>query len=284
MRKILAVILIILSIFVVLDCWMRLTEDGGVFLETSSAARNVKFIASKEITVRVSMHTGLLLLKSRRDNEAMEIFEEILFYQPDNYDALWAKAEILRRKNNPKEAELILNNILSKTNESHLAALNTLAYIKYSNSDFTGGISLINKVLNTEPLDRQNKALAFMLLGAINGKRAADGGLMSKVINMGNIKHYFLKARELAPDLPEVRLAMGTFYLLAPGIIGGNLDKAIKELETTVEMAPEFVTACVRLAQAYKKKGIQDKYAYFISRAKEIEPENGFLRELLKGE
>ncbi len=280
MRKILAEILIILTIFVVVDCWMSLTQEWKVFSETYSVAKKAKIIKPKELTARVSFNTGFLLLKFRRDNEAMEVFENILSNQPDDYNALWGKAEILRRKNNSKEAELILNGILNKTKESHLASLNTLAYIKYDNNDFKGAVSLVTKVLNIQSLDNQNKALAFMLLGAINSKRAAEGGLMSKVINVGKIKPYFLKAKELAPDLPEVRLAMGTFYLFAPAIIGGNLDKAIEELETAVGMAPEFVTACVRLAQAYKKKGMQDKYTYYISKAREIEPENGIFREL----
>lgn len=282
MRKILTEILIILTIFVLLDCWTSLIEEKRVFLKISSASRNVKIIKPKELAAQVSINTGFLLLKSRKDNQARGVFENILSNQPDNYDALWAKAEILRRSNNPLEAELILNDILRKTKGVHLASLNTLAYIKYYNKDFSGAGFLISKVLNSQPLDNQNKALAFMLLGAINSKRAAEGGLMSKVINAGKIKPYFLKARELAPDLPEVRLSMGTFYLLAPAIIGGNLDKAIKELETTVRMAPEFVTACVRLAQAYKKKGMHDKYAYYISKARELEPENEALMELLK--
>jgi tetratricopeptide (TPR) repeat protein len=282
MRKILAEILIIITIFVVLDCWMSLTEEYKAFLKTYPAARTVKIIKPKELATQVSINTGLLLLKSRKDNQAMEVFENILSNQPNNYDALWAKAEILRRKNNFAEAESILNDILKQTKWAHLASLNTLAYIKYYNKDFSGAVFLISKVLNSQPLDNQNKALAFMLLGAINSKRAAIGGLMSKVINAGKIKPLFLKARELAPDLPEVRLSMGTFYLLAPAIIGGNLDKAIKELETTVGMAPEFVTACVRLAQAYKKKGMLDKYNYYISKARELEPENEALIEMLK--
>lgn len=280
MRKILAEILIILSIFVVLDCWMGLNEEWRVLPKAYYAPKKAKISKPEELTVRVSLRTGLLLLKFRRDNEAMEVFEDILSNQRDNYNALWGKAEILRRKNKSKEAELILNDILSKTKERHLASLNTLAYIKYDNNDLDGAVSLVNKVLNIQPLDNQNKALAFMLLGVINSKRVAKGGLMNKVINAGKIKPYFLKARELAPDLPEVRLSMGTFYLLAPAIIGGNLDKAIEELETTVGMAPEFVTACVRLAQAYKKKGMQDKYTYYISKARELEPENGIFREL----
>ncbi len=283
MRKILTEILIILCVFVVLDSWVSLKEECVEFSENCSVSGNAKIIKPKELAERVSLNTGFLLLKYRRDNEAMEVFENILSAQSDDHNALWGKAEILRRKNKIKEAEIILNDILSKTKERHLGSLNTLAYIKYDNNDLKGAVALVNKVLNLQPLDNQNKALAFMVLGAVNSKRAAKGGLMSKVVNMGKIKPYFLKAKELAPDLPEVRLSMGTFYLLAPAIIGGNLDKAIEELETAVGIAPEFVTACVRLAQAYKKKGMQDRYNYYISKARELEPENGFLREALKG-
>ncbi|MDD2752737.1 MAG: tetratricopeptide repeat protein, partial [Candidatus Omnitrophica bacterium] len=87
-------------------------------------------------------------------------------------------------------------------------------------------------------------------------------------------------AKGLAPDLPEVRLGLGTFYLLAPGFAGGNQKAALEELEAAVRLAPDFATANARLAQAYQKAGNQEKYNFYLALAKKLDPENEVIAEL----
>jgi len=222
------------------------------------------------------------LLKSRRDNDALVIFEKILGSQPDNLDVLWGKAEVLRRSRDYRQAEELLNRVL-KVNPQHAPSLISLSYIRYKDDNLKDALKLINQVLKND-LDNENKALAFMMLGSINSRRSKKGGILSKVAYGTHIKGYFLKARELAADLPEVHLGLGTFYLLAPAIVGGDLDKAFQELELTVKIAPEFATANARLAQAYKKKGDLEKYNFYLQRARELDPENEVLRELINYE
>lgn len=219
------------------------------------------------------------LLKNRKDNQALGIFEKVLTTQPDNIDALWGKAEVLRRKRDYKQAEELLNKILS-VNPQHVPSLVSLSYIRYKDDKLNEALKLVNRVLKINSLDKENQALAYMMLGSINSQRSKKGWFFSKIAYGTQIKFYFLKAKELSPDLPEVHLGLGTFYLLAPAIVGGNLDKAFQELELAVKIAPEFATANARLAQAYRKKGNLERCNFYLQRTRELDPENEVLKEL----
>lgn len=225
------------------------------------------------------INEGVRLLRDRKDDDALDLFEKILLSQPNNPDALWGKAEVLRRNREYKQAEYILNKIL-KENPRHTSTLNTLAYIRYKEGKFKEAVYLLNQVLGVKDLDKQNQALAYIMLGMINSGRSAKGGFISKIRYGTNIRYHFFKAEELAPELPEAHLSLGTFYLLAPKIAGGNLDKAIEELLIVVKMAPDFATANARLAQAYQKKGLIDKYEFYITRAMALDPDNEVLKEV----
>lgn len=221
---------------------------------------------------------ALTLLKNRKDKEASVVFEKILLAAPDNLDALWGKAEVLRRNRDYKQAQELLEKIL-KNNPNHAPTLTSLAYLRYKDDKLNEALKLIKRVLKTDNLNKESRALAYMMLGSINSRRSSKGWFLNKITYGTQIKGYFLKAKALAPDLPEVHLGLGSFYLLAPKIIGGNLDKAVKELELAVRLAPDFATVNARLAQTYKKKGIQYKYNFYIARAKALDPENEVLHE-----
>jgi tetratricopeptide (TPR) repeat protein len=222
---------------------------------------------------------ALLLLKKRDDGRALKNFETVLVKVPDNIDALWGKAEVLRRSRNYKESEAILNTILS-ANKAHVPSLLSLAYIRYKDGKFPDGVSLINHVLNMDCVDKEDTALAYILLGTINSKYATEGGFLNKVKYGTRIKGYFIKANKLSPGMSEGHLALGTFYLLAPPLVGGNVNKAIKELEAAFEIAPEFATVNARLAQAYRMQGKIEKSNFYLNRAKQIDPGNEVLKEI----
>jgi len=230
----------------------------------------------KEEKKSAVLSEGLQLLRNRRDKQAYDVFEGVLVTQPDNIDALWGKAEVLRRGRLYRESGELLNSIL-KSAPRHAPSLISLSYIKYTQERLDEAQSLLKLVLNGSCF-REDEALANLMLGTINSRRSEKGGFFSKVKYGTQIRCYFLKAKALAPELPEVCLGLGTFYLLAPRILGGDLDKAINELEAAVHIAPDFATANARLAQAYKKKGLADKYNFYMNRARELDPENELLK------
>lgn len=275
MRKYLVVTVIILWAIVLLP---RLNKRICPF-RTKPAVKEIQCIKKIETGKRTSINDAFTLVKNRQDKEALVLFEEILFAHPENIDALWGKAECLRRAHDYKQAEDLLNKIL-RGNPTHPPSLISLAYIRYKDDNLNEALQLINRVLEEKDLDCQSQALAYMMLGSINSKRSKKGWLFNKIMYGTQIRCHFERAKALAPDLAEVHLGLGTFYLLAPAIIGGNLDRAVEELEYAVKIAPDFATANARLAQAYKREGLQDKYIFYISRAKKLDPVNEVLREI----
>lgn len=225
------------------------------------------------------INEALSLLKTRKDNAALSLFEKIITQEPDNLSALWGKAEVLRRNRDFTQSQELLNKILAK-DPNYAPALISLAYIKSRDDKFKEAIVLINRALANSAAQTESRALAYMLLASINSKRSSKGWVINKIIYGTQIKGYFLKAKQLAPDLPEVHLGLGTFYLLAPAIAGGNLEQAIKELELAVKIAPDFATPYARLAQAYNKKGCEEKYYFFMQKTQELDPQNEVLKEL----
>ncbi len=226
-----------------------------------------------------TLKQGLGYLKSRKDNQALWEFDKVLNQQPDNPMALWGKAEVFRRARKFKEAEEILNKVLSKF-KNYPSCLISLSYIRYYEGKRAAALKLLKRVLSQPKLDKENKAIAYMLIGSIHANLAGKGGLLSKITYGTRIGGNFEKAKRLAPELSEVRMALGTFYLLAPKIIGGNLDKAQEELECAVKLTPDFATANARLAQVYKLKNDLENYEFYFRRAEELDSENEVLKEL----
>jgi len=225
------------------------------------------------------LNESLKLLKARKDREAMVNFEMILFAQPENLKALWGKAEVLRRARNFKESEKILNRILQKDPDS-AASLISLSYIRYKDEELDEALKLVKHVLKNKGLDKEDEAMANLMMGTINSRRSKKGWFLDKIIYGTQIKSYFVKAAELAPDLPEAHLGLGSFYLLAPGFAGGNLEEAEKELQIAAAIAPDFATVQARLAQYYLKKNDLGKFDYYLKRAKTLDPDNEVAEEL----
>jgi tetratricopeptide (TPR) repeat protein len=225
------------------------------------------------------LKSGLELLRVRKDGAAGDIFSRILENNPADVEALWGKAEILRRKRDFEKTQEFLNRIFA-IEPKHAPSLIILSYIKYKSDKLDEAQALAEEVLSIPSANRESRALAYMLLGSINARRSSAGGVINKIKYGIQIEHDFLKAKVLAPDLAEIHMALGSFYLLAPSIAGGNLNKAFRELNTAIQLAPDFATANARLAQAYEKKGDLISYNFYLKRAKEIDPGNEVLQEL----
>lgn len=252
---------------------------SGYFKNNKPVARDKGLCALTAKETVSSLAQAFEFLRTRRDKEALSAFEAVLSTEPDNLSAMWGKAEMKRRQREYAEAEGLLKKIISR-DPSHAPSLNSLAYIRYNSGKLDDALGMVNKVLSSDKATAQDKALAYMMIAAINSKRSSQGWFFSKIRYGTQIKCYFLKAMELSPDLPEVHLGLGSFYLMAPGIAGGNPDKAVEELECAVKIAPGFATANARLAQAYKKKGDMEKYQFYKDKTFELDPHNEVLPEL----
>jgi len=103
---------------------------------------------------------------------------------------------------------------------------------------------------------------------------AHNGGPIVKILNGTQVFPHLDRARKLLPDSAQVYFGLGAYYLLAPGIAGGDLDKAQAHLLRAITLDPKLADAYVRLAQVYKARGNEAKYEYYLNKALEIDPKN----------
>ena len=89
-----------------------------------------------------------------------------------------------------------------------------------------------------------------------------------------------IRALFQAIGLVVVLFGLGSFYLLAPALAGGNIDKAQEYLEIAVKNDSLFADAYVRLAQVYKIKGNDEKYRLYLDKASQIDPENELIADI----
>jgi tetratricopeptide (TPR) repeat protein len=100
---------------------------------------------------------------------------------------------------------------------------------------------------------------------------------LSKAINGTLVKPALEKAQSLQPNSTAVLFGFGSYYLLAPRIAGGDLEKAEEYLKRTVAADPLFADAYVRLSQLYNIKGDKEKQDYYFNKAQVIDPRNEFI-------
>jgi tetratricopeptide (TPR) repeat protein len=77
------------------------------------------------------------------------------------------------------------------------------------------------------------------MLGNLLGVQALQGGMLKGMRLAGRIRESFQKAVDLGPDVFNHRVGLMQFYLAAPGIAGGGVDKARDLVKATQARQPE---------------------------------------------
>ena len=78
-------------------------------------------------------------------------------------------------------------------------------------------------------------------LGSTLGVHAVNEGLMAMASSAGRVHDALRRALELAPQWYAARSALVTFYVVAPGLMGGSSDKALQTARAAAQ--PEQVRA-----------------------------------------
>ncbi|MFA5346096.1 MAG: tetratricopeptide repeat protein [Candidatus Omnitrophota bacterium] len=218
---------------------------------------------------------GLVYLNQHRDKEAANVFRKILENDPAIFEAKWGIAEVLRRQHKITEAQNMLVEVLKGHPEFYPAVI-SLAYAKYIQLDFQESARLALKVIEAgrEKVDLSNYTRAFCIYAGAKGMIAHYGGPISKLINGTAAKPNLDKAEELQPNSPGVLFGLGSFYLLAPKLVGGDKVKSEEYIRKAIKIDPNFADAYVRLAQIYKIKGYTARFNKYLNKALEIDPGN----------
>jgi len=73
-------------------------------------------------------------------------------------------------------------------------------------------------------------------LGAAYGTKAQNAGVIKQAFMAPKIKKAFQRAVELNPKLVEAHIGLAQYYWRAPGIMGGDMEKAWKEADAVIEL------------------------------------------------
>lgn len=251
--------------------WKSLHEQADR-LSLKQAKDNCKEAADSKDALYV---LGLAQLNLHHDREARESFEKIIASDQQSIPAKWGLAEALRRDHELTRAAQMLKEIVG-SDPGFAPAYISLGYIQYTKRDFEQAVELASRVLKSgrENVDLSNYVRAYLLMAGSKGMIAHYGGPFSKLINGTAVYPMLKKAEALQPNAPGVLFGIGSFYLLAPRLVGGNLEEAQKYLLRAIDVDPQFSDAYVRLAQVYQIKGDNRTYEEYLSKALAIDPKN----------
>ncbi len=225
---------------------------------------------------------ALVYLNSHQDQAAGEIFSQLLRADPDFIPARWGQAEVLRRRHATAQAEHLLNQVLA-VDPRFAPALISLAYLKYFQQDFKGSIHLARRVIaqGLDAVDLNNFAQAYSMYAGAKGMLAHYGGVLSKAVDGLAVKVNLDKAYKLQPNSAAVLFGLGSFYLLAPVIAGGDKLKAQDFLTRAIQADPYFADVYVRLGQLAQANGDLKQYDFYLQKALTIDPQNQLAQDVL---
>jgi len=283
MKRIIA-LFIVVYFFQVHFCfalpWKELHEKA----DKQTLAEALEFSQKKPDSIEGLYTLGLIYLNLHKDKDAKDVFNKIISLGPETIEARWGLAEVLRREHDISQSEKIVNEVI-KSEPDFSPAYITLAYSKHIQMNFNEAVRLVSKVINQgqDKVDLSNYVRANLLMGGTKGMIAHYGGPISKLVNGTVVLGYLKKAQSLQPDSPVVAFGLGSFYLLAPTLAGGDLDKAETYLNKAINIDPLFCDAYVRLAQLYKLKGDEEKYKIYLNKALEIDPKSELAIDIKEG-
>ncbi|MBN3040397.1 MAG: hypothetical protein JW867_04655 [Candidatus Omnitrophica bacterium] len=218
---------------------------------------------------------GLINLSLYKDDRAESFFIKMMKIEPDSFQAKWGVAEVLRRRHQVSQSQEILEEIIDSYPD-YSPAYVSLAYIKFNQKNFNESVKLAVSVIKQgrKRVDSSNYARAHLIYAGAEGMIAHYSNPLAKIIHGARVMPNLKKAQSIKPDTAMVYFGLGTFYLLAPHIVGGDIEKASGYLHKTVEIDPNFADAYVRLAQVYKTKGDIKSYKSYLDKALLIDPQN----------
>ena len=161
------------------------------------------------------------------------------------------KAKQLAEDKNFEEAKNILEKIIEE-NEKDAEALFLLGKMNMALRNFEDASENFEDAVE---LDEANSDYHFWL-GRAYGADAMESNIITKAILAPKIKTQFETAVALDGDNIGARVGLAQFYLQAPGIMGGDVDKAMEQGKALLEL--DEPNGRKILAQVYQEKGLND--------------------------
>jgi len=155
-----------------------------------------------------------------------------------------------------------------KADPNDLQALFIMARYKETAGDYEGALVLTEKLLAINP----KNADYHCLLAYVYGRQAVRAGILRKLGLAHRIRREAETALQLKPDHVEARLILIEYYRLAPGIIGGDKNKARDLAEEVEKLDP--VRGYISQAAIAHQEGKNDRMEELYKKAVEADPQS----------
>lgn len=226
-------------------------------------------------SVEALYRLALVYMELFQNARAQEVVDRIMAIAPELPQARWVQAELLRRRHDIPASEMILRRLISQYPDFTLPYL-TMGFIRYTQARFEEAAGFAAEVISrgSKKTDSVHYSRAYVLYGGSKGMVAFYGGLISKLVNGPKVLSWIRKAEQLRSNNSAAWWGYGSYYLLAPKAVGGNINKAQMYLERTIAAEPLFPDPYVRLAQVYLVRGDRKNYQRYLEKALELDPQN----------
>jgi tetratricopeptide (TPR) repeat protein len=130
----------------------------------------------------------------------------------------------------------VINSLQShlKSAPQDAASYNYLCRAYYAVGDWDRAVSNCEKAVRLSA----DSSDYHLWLGRAYGEKADHVNPFSAASLAGKLRREFERAVELSPNSIEARSDLAEFYIDAPGIVGGGLDKARAQADALTELAP----------------------------------------------
>ena len=195
-----------------------------------------------------------------------------------------------------EEAKKFFKSFSKEYPDNGLAA-EYLGRIYLKEDDYDNAIECFKKAVKIENTNSQYQ----LWLGRAYGTKAQRANVFKKISAAKNVKKEFKRAVELDPENIEARFGLLQYYAMAPGIMGGDKEKAkiqaaeikkrdtvegfsayaiIYEIEKNYELAEKEYLACIK----HNPKNYQMHYrlAYMYKKSEQIPKTFELLKSLIE--
>lgn len=178
--------------------------------------------------------------------------------------------ESLLNRRQTEKAKSLLGKLISK-NEKQPQAHYYLGVVHLMEGNYKPALEALEEAIDLDDTDYR----FYERLGDAYGLKAQKSGILKIIWVIGDMRKAWEKAIELKPDLVSARKRLFSYYLVAPGIAGGDEEKAHKLAQEVSKLNP--VSGHMLFARYYQKTENHEKAESELMQAVELDSLNGNL-------
>jgi tetratricopeptide (TPR) repeat protein len=212
-----------------------------------------------------------------------KLFREYEEKMPDHPVIKLLQGIILLGDHRLAESRGILAGVLRTHPDFHPASV-TLAHLDYVRKDFDRSYrEALDLIGRKKELSGFHFAVSLMVAAGAKGVLVKRNPVRAAPAYF-EVTGYLKEAAKQMPGSAEVLYAWGSYYLLTPFIAGGDPEQATALLEKSRKLTPLNPGVYVRLAQAWRARGVRVAAGQYLEYARRLDPQDELLHDELTGE